>query len=82
MNKKCTLHSEESREGEEEAAQQQQQQAHFNLAAQLAELAARARAAATSPRDPNVGSPDRDARHRTESRLAQVRHSAYLQDFA
>lgn len=57
----------------EAAAQQQQQQARFNLAAQLAELAARARAAASGPRDLDADSPAaRDARHRSEARLAQV----------
>lgn len=68
--------SEESGELDDERAaaqQHQRQQAQLSLTAQLAELAARARAVAAS-READAGSPaHHDARHRTNSQLAQVR---------
>ncbi|KAL3152984.1 hypothetical protein ABBQ38_012012 [Trebouxia sp. C0009 RCD-2024] len=66
---------EESGELDDERAaaqQHQRQQAQLSLTAQLAELAARARAVAAS-READAGSPaHHDARHRTNSQLAQA----------
>ena len=79
----CLLLSEDSRELDDEVAQQQQrQQAQLSLTAQLAELAARARAMASS-READAGSPAAlDPRHRNDAQLALVRHSYACCSFA